>query len=115
MSALHKVVFQTRISIGGKLSICNFPPSAAGAKNELTCITCKIVIDTLRDFITDPVNEEAVSTQLRKLCDVLFANDALVHAQCDAMIGDYTDDIIELLVNEYLEPEKFCTMLNICP
>ena len=40
----------------------------------------------------------------------------MLNAQTKLIITqEYTDDIIELLVNEYLSPQQVCDELTLCP
>ena len=53
---------------------------------------------------------------MRQICSLLLANDPVTLGECDAWIVEYTDDdIIELLVNKYLDPEQVCTATEFCP
>merc|ERR1711997_183300 len=84
-------------------------------KNEISCTSCKILVHAITNYITDPANEAALGDNLRQICSLLFANDPVTFGECDAWIVEYTDDIIELLVNQYLEPEQVCTAIEFCP
>eukprot|EP00090_Calanus_glacialis_P013136 TRINITY_DN21764_c0_g1_i1.p2 TRINITY_DN21764_c0_g1~~TRINITY_DN21764_c0_g1_i1.p2 ORF type:complete len:105 (-),score=34.13 TRINITY_DN21764_c0_g1_i1:56-370(-) len=81
-------------------------------RNDLTCSLCKTVMELLDQYITDTTNEEAIADALKEICALLPAP---LDAECDAMISEYTDDIIELLVNEYLSPQQVCDQLTLCP
>ena len=84
-------------------------------KNDVSCTTCKILVHAITNFMTDPANEAALGDNLRQICSLLFANDPVTLGECDAWIVEYTDDIIELLVNQYLDPEQVCTAIEFCP
>ena len=73
------------------------------------------MVHAITNYMTDPANEAALGDNLRQICSLLFANDPVTFGECDAWIVEYTDDIIELLVNQYLEPEQVCTAIEFCP
>merc|ERR1711971_1084222 len=91
------------------------PSHGKEVKNEVSCTTCKILIHAITNYMTDPANEAALGDNLRQICSLLFANDPTTLGECDAWIVEYTDDIIELLVNQYLDPEQVCTAIEFCP
>jgi len=84
-------------------------------KNDVSCTTCKILVHAITNFMTDPANEATLGDNLRQICSLLFENDPVTLGECDAWIVEYTDDIIELLVNQYLDPEQVCTAIEFCP
>merc|ERR1711892_804747 len=81
-------------------------------RNDLTCSLCKTVMELLDQYLTDTTNEQAIADALKQICAALPSP---LDAECDAMISEYTDDIIELLVNEYLSPQQVCDALSLCP
>merc|ERR1712008_28594 len=93
------------------LSTLLFPLTTSQApppSNDLTCSLCKTVMELLDQFLTDTTEEEAIADALKQICALLPAP---LDVECDAMIAEYTDDIIELLVNEYLSPQQVLTHL----
>merc|ERR1712141_669001 len=82
---------------------------------DFTCETCKIFMIVVKDQLANPANEQAIADALRQVCSIIFPDDPVNFANCDTMIQEYTDDIIELLINQYLEPEAVCQFLNFCP
>jgi len=82
---------------------------------DFTCETCKIFMIVVKDTLENPSNEQAIADALRQVCSVIFPDDPVNFANCDTMIQEYTDDIIELLINQYLDPEAVCQFLNFCP
>merc|ERR1711970_1611817 len=86
------------------------PPSAPG--NDLTCSLCKTVMELLDQYLTDTTNEQAIADALKEICALLPSP---LDTECEAMISEYTDDIIDLLVNEYLSPQQVCDALTLCP
>jgi hypothetical protein len=51
----------------------------------------------------------------KQVCGIVYPNNEEGKLRCEVMIDQYTPSIIELLVNQYLEPELFCTQLTMCP
>eukprot|EP00088_Acartia_fossae_P070080 TRINITY_DN9294_c0_g1_i1.p1 TRINITY_DN9294_c0_g1~~TRINITY_DN9294_c0_g1_i1.p1 ORF type:complete len:108 (-),score=16.67 TRINITY_DN9294_c0_g1_i1:4-327(-) len=104
------------------LLLCFILPIALAAKseksdvsapgNDLTCSLCMTLMEVLDATLTDPTNEEQVAIFLDQIC--AFLPEAL-KSECDALILEYTDDIIELLVNQYLAPKDVCATLTLCP
>merc|ERR1712179_621227 len=86
------------------------PPSAPG--NDLTCSLCKTVMELLDQYLTDTDGEEAIADALKQICAALPSP---LDTECDAMISEYADDIIELIVNEYLGPQQVCEQISLCP
>lgn len=89
--------------------------SFQSARNDLSCTACQILIHAIDNVITDPSNENAVADTLKPICGLLFQADPATLANCEVMITEYVDDIIELLVNQYLKPEEVCMVLSFCP
>merc|ERR1711970_349384 len=53
-----------------------------------------------------------VITALETVCKVLPAS---LEAQCDTLIEKYYTMIVELLVNQYLQPAQVCEAITLCP
>merc|ERR1711936_271766 len=90
------------------LTVSQAPPP----QNDLTCSLCKTVMELLDQYLTDTTNEQAIADALKEICALLPSP---LDTECDAMISEYTDDIIDLLVNEYLSPQQVCDALTLCP
>ena len=73
------------------------------------------MVDAIDNFITDPDNEENLGEALQQICNLLFESDPVMMGTCQAWIVEYADDIVELLVNQYLDPLEVCTQLQLCP
>jgi len=80
--------------------------------NNLSCDLCKVVMELLDAFITDEVTEEQVADFLSGVCSILPSP---LDIECETMITEYTDDIIELIVNQYMRPDQVCEALSLCP
>jgi len=70
------------------------------------------LMELLDETITDPTNEHQVAEFFDQICNLLPSN---VQAECHALIMEYVDDIIELLVNEYMDPRDVCDAITLCP
>lgn len=81
-------------------------------KNDLTCTLCMTLMEILDATITDPTNEEQVAEFLDQICNVLPSS---LQIECHTLVTEYVDDIIELLVNQYLAPKDICDALTLCP
>merc|ERR1711970_277968 len=86
------------------------PPAAPG-NDYLTCSLCMTVMELLDQYLTDTDSEEAIADALKQICAVLPSP---LDTECDVMISEYADDIIELIVNEYLEPQQVCEQISLC-
>ena len=83
---------------------------------NIICEGCKDLVDLIRNQIASPENENAITNILRSICDLIFPNHENVYfTQCDTLFADYTDDIIEMIVNQYLNPRIVCEKLQLCP
>ena len=49
------------------------------------CDSCKNLVNSLRNALTDPANENFVANSLRKICVLIFPNDPTNFANCDTM------------------------------
>jgi len=70
------------------------------------------VMELVDQAITDGANEQAVADALAQVCSLLPSP---LDLECTAMVEEYTDDIIELIVNQYLSPDQVCAELKLCP
>merc|ERR1712001_550527 len=83
---------------------------------NIICEGCKDLVDLIRSQIASPENENAITNILRSICDLIFPNHENVYfTQCDTLFADYTDDIIKMIVNQYLNPKIVCEKLQLCP
>jgi len=89
----------------------NIKAEVLAAQNDLTCSLCMTLMEVLDATITDPTNEEEVAEFLDQICSFL---PELLQQECHALILEYTDDILELLVNQYLAPRDICAALTLC-
>jgi len=84
----------------------------AKQKDALTCTICKTLIESLDETIIDPNNEQALADLLAGICNSL---DGQIEIMCQEFVSEFIDDILEMIVGNYLEPEIFCTSLGVCP
>lgn len=52
-----------------------------------------------------------VADALAQVCDLLPEED---RETCDFFIHEFTDDIIDLIVDLFLDPEEICVALGLC-
>jgi len=74
------------------------------------CTLCEYAIQELDNMLEDKSNEEEIKQSLDILCNQLSLP---VKKQCIKMVGEYTDQIIDLFIKEYT-PEMVCTELSLC-
>merc|ERR1712200_134179 len=103
-------IFIALISLSSCLAFIN--KGNNDSKNDLTCSVCMTLMELLDSTITDPTNEQQVAEFLDQICN--FMPDSL-KPECHALIMEYTDDIIELLVNQYISPKQICDAISLCP
>merc|ERR1712117_169172 len=97
-------------------TVFNYQHSVAGSepsgKNDLSCSLCKTVMELLDAYITDETTEQQIADALQQICNLLPSP---IDVECQVMINEYTDDIIELIVNQYMRPDQVCETLALCP
>merc|ERR1719431_228912 len=93
------------------LTLALVAPSSS-SRNDITCSLCMTVMELLDQYLTDTTNEQAIADALMEICALLPPP---IDTECDTMISEYTDDIIEMLVNEYLSPDQVCDAIGLCP
>jgi len=71
-----------------------------------------LVAELLDQYLTDTDSEQAIADALKQICAALPSP---LDTECDAMISEYADDIIELIVNEYMGPQQVCEQISLCP
>ena len=55
---------------------------------------------------------QAVADFLLQVCSYVGDN---LESICDEFIAEYTDDIIDQLVDKFLNPEEVCKAISACP
>jgi saposin len=97
-----------------ELSICPAKIQVSAAKvkaNVVECEACTYVMGYLDSMITKSSTEDEIKQALDSLCSRLPAS---VSGQCDALVSQYTDQIIRLLVNQLANPSTVCKELGLC-
>jgi len=77
----------------------------------VSCTVCTYAMGYFDSILTDKRVEKKIEQEVVQLCSHLpytFKN------ECDALITEYGDTLVELLVSE-LNPSKVCTALKVCP
>merc|ERR1711976_568562 len=80
-------------------------------KNYITCTLCKDIIQIADDFITGNSTISQVEDALHQACAIL----GILAETCNNFVDENVEGIIDGLVNDYLEPEQFCTSISLCP
>merc|ERR1712059_123233 len=80
--------------------------------NPVICTVCEAVMKALDETLVEPSNEQAVADFLGQVCKYLGGQ---LETICIEFVGEYTDDIIDMLVAQYLNPDQVCTALSACP
>jgi len=91
------------------LSLCTAKPVHIVGNAE-TCEICKLAIGYLKAQLSQNATEEEIKQLLDKLCSYLPSS---ISSECDALISEYYDAIIQLLLQE-LDPDQVCTELGLC-
>merc|ERR1712179_155662 len=96
------------------LLVCYDSASSNNASNDnfLTCTICEGVVTALDEALVDPASEQAVADYLLQVCSYVGDN---LESICDEFIAEYTDDIIDQLVDKFLNPDEVCKAINACP
>ncbi|XP_023348956.1 prosaposin [Eurytemora carolleeae] len=74
------------------------------------CSLCEYALTTVDQMLKDKQNEEEIEQALDIVC---FHLTAPVHKQCLKMVKRYTEQIIDLLVNDYT-PSMICSEISLC-
>jgi len=70
------------------------------------------LLEILAYTLTDPATDQQIGKVLDQVCDDLPAT---IQSECHILMTEYIDEIMELLVNKFLEPKKICDTLSLCP
>merc|ERR1712037_323660 len=83
------------------------PVSSSGSEDEnfLTCTLCEGVMKALDEALVDPASEQAVADFLLQVCSYVGDN---LESICNEFLAEYTDDIIDQLVDKFLNPDEVC-------
>ena len=77
-------------------------------------------VSTLLDFgdlITMPTTTflQLFKLQIQDLLDLICPYLPAFEAECHFMVCNYIDEILEMIVNQYANPEEVCTAIGFCP
>merc|ERR1712098_448811 len=87
-------------------------PSKPSVENDLSCSLCKSVMELLDAYLTDDTTEQQIADALKEICSILPSP---LDVEYEVMITEYTDAIIELIINQYMRPDQVCEALSLCP
>merc|ERR1712025_1061113 len=85
--------------------------AAPKTKNIITCTICTDLITIADDAITDGQNVADIEAVLDGACDILVG----IEQDCKDFVHQNLQMVIDLLVNQYLEPTQVCEQLALCP
>ncbi len=80
-------------------------------KNVITCTICTDIIMFVDQSLTNNATEEAIEEVLGYFCDALVG----MEEDCHHFVHEWLPIIINLLVEEYLDPNEICEMIQLCP
>jgi saposin len=101
----------TNIGLCGKKSMALLPvPIEIDEMKGPYCSLCEYALTTVEQMLEDKKNEAEIEKVLDVVC---FHLTAPVHKQCLKMVSKYTQQIIDLLVNDYT-PSMICAEISIC-
>ena len=82
----------------------------SGIKSSVECVLCEYVMSEIKKLISKNKSREAIEHSLDKVCDLMPST---ISRECTSFVQQYGPMIIKLLLNE-VEPEKVCTLINLC-
>jgi saposin len=74
------------------------------------CTLCEYAIGEMDKLVTDKKNMYQVKAALDRICYELSSP---IQKQCLKMVDEYTDEIIQMFVNEYT-PQEVCYEIGLC-
>merc|ERR1712215_584805 len=74
------------------------PELRNNVKEEPNCFLCQIIVESLG-----------------YVCDTLGEEDSSIVSSCHAMVEEYLEIIIDMIVVQLMQPFEVCSTLNICP
>merc|ERR1739848_211251 len=83
---------------------------ASAPKAGVACMVCEYAMNELEKVISDKSTEAEVIAAVEQVCNLLPASYA---AKCDALVEQYGNEIIELLIHA-ADPSTVCTLIGLC-
>ena len=85
-------------------------------KEEPNCFLCQIVVVSVEmAIISNNVTMDHIVESVGYVCDTLGEEDSSIVASCHAMVEEYLEIIIDMIVVQLMQPFEVCSTLNICP
>jgi len=81
-------------------------------KVNTTCVVCEFVISVLAKYVKSNATEAEIEQMLNVVCEKAMPNS--IKQECSTFVSQY-GPIIAALLAKQIEPEKVCTMINLCP
>merc|ERR1712038_1150584 len=83
--------------------------SYAAPRQSVACEVCEFAMTELEKVISDKSTEAQVIAAVEQVCNLLPASYA---AKCDALVEQYGNEIIELLIHA-ADPSTVCTLIGL--
>lgn len=77
----------------------------------MTCTICTDLVQLADEAILANQTIDDVKNLLYNFCNILVG----MEDDCKAFVDENVEKVIDLLVNEYLNPTEICEKLNLCP
>merc|ERR1712154_529593 len=85
-------------------------------EEEPNCFLCQIVVVTVEmAIISDNVTMDHIVESVGYVCDTLGEEGSGIVASCHALVEEYLEIIIDMIVVQLMQPFEVCRTLNICP
>ncbi|XP_074025323.1 uncharacterized protein isoform X2 [Leptinotarsa decemlineata] len=74
------------------------------------CVVCQFIMKEIQDQLKNNKTDNEIENIVREVCHVMPTS---IKTQCDDVIDEYGDAIIQLLIAA-LEPDEICSMIKLC-
>jgi len=91
-------------------AICSAEVNVVEAEEQGGCSVCQLVVSYVESYIA----QNATEAEIIKALDSLCANLPIFGQQCDAIVAQYTPQIIQWIINKE-PPQAFCASVGLCP
>ncbi|XP_078493268.1 uncharacterized protein LOC100176110 isoform X7 [Ciona intestinalis] len=97
-------------AICSMLLLCSPQANYNKVSSSASCEVCKLIATGLDQLLTSNSTEQEIIAAVEKVCSILPAT---YKTECDSLIDQYGEVIIQLLAQE-LDPSKICAGLKLC-
>merc|ERR1711931_312944 len=84
---------------------------SGGPGDSVTCTLCKLLVTAIDNALVETDNEQEIQQMLLEQCGRF---DSQLETMCIEVVTEYTDDLIEMLVNDELAPDQVCKAIQVC-